>query len=123
MPNPNGDGTFRDTYLEIGLGSELVFDAPFADVSGEVGIERAGAILWHKQIASSEQNMCHSLVNLEHHHFKFDGHRQPGHIHIHFYGGDVLSFGEGIVLAEGDIAEVRFAGFCRARSGTQSAKR
>ena len=58
--------------------------------------------------------MCPILVNLEHHHFKFDGHCQPGQIHIHFYGADVLSFGEGIVLAEGDITEVRFAGFGRA---------
>lgn len=96
------------------LGPELVLDAPFADVSGEVSIERAGATLWRQQIASGEQNMCHSLGNLEHHHFKFDGHRQPGHIHIHFFGADVLSFGEGIVLTEGDITEVRFSGFGRA---------
>ena len=114
MPNPNGDGTLRDTYLAIGLGPEFVLDAPFADVSGEVSIERAGATLWRQQIASGEQNMCHSLGNLEHHHFKFDGHRQPGHIHIHFFGADVLSFGEGIVLTEGDITEVRFRGFGRA---------
>jgi hypothetical protein len=96
------------------LGPELVLDAPFADVSGEVRIERAGQTLWHKQIASGEQNMCHSLANLEHHHFKFDGHRRPGSIHIHFFGADVLSFGEGIVLTEGDITEVRFEGFGRA---------
>jgi hypothetical protein len=38
-----------------GLGPELVPDPPFADVSGEVGIERAGAIFWNKQIASGEQ--------------------------------------------------------------------
>lgn len=96
------------------LGPELVLAAPFADVSGEARIERAGETLWHKQIASGEQNMCHSLGNLEHHHFKFDGHRQPGSIHIHFFGADVLSFGEGVVLAEGDITEVRFEGFGRA---------
>jgi hypothetical protein len=96
------------------LGPELVLDAPFADVSGEVRIERAGATLWRKQIASGEQNMCHSLANLEHHHFKFSGHRQPDSIHVHFYGADALSFGEGIVLTEGDIAEVRFEGFGRA---------
>ena len=96
------------------LGPELVLDALFADVSGEVRIERAGQTLWHKQIASGEQNMCHSLANLEHHHFKFEGHRQPGSIHIHFFGADVLSFGEGIVLTQGDISEVRFEGFGRA---------
>ena len=96
------------------LGPELVLEAQFADVSGEVRIERAGQTLWHKQIASGEQNMCHSLNNLEHHHFKFDGHRQPGSIHVHFFGADVLSFGEGIVLTAGDITEIRFEGFGRA---------
>jgi hypothetical protein len=79
-----------------------------------VRIERDGAVLWQKPIRSGEENMCHSLSNLEHHHFKFDGHRQPGSVHVHFFGADVLSFGEGILLAEGDVMEVRFDGFGRA---------
>jgi hypothetical protein len=95
------------------LGPELVVGADFDDVQGEVHIERAGAVLWHRQIASGEQNMCHSLANMEHHHFKFAGHRQPGSIHIHFYGANALSFGDGIVLAEGDVMEVRFDGYGR----------
>jgi hypothetical protein len=96
------------------LGPELVLGAPFANISGNVSIERAGATFWHKEIASGEQNMCHSLANLEHHHFKFAGHRQPGSIHVHFYGADALSFGDNIALVEGDITEVRFEGFGRA---------
>ena len=96
------------------LGPELVIDPDFTDVYGEVRIERAGATLWHKRIASGEQNMCHSLANIEHHHFKFAGHRQPGSVHVHFFGANALSFGEGVVLQEGDIAEVRFDGFGRA---------
>jgi hypothetical protein len=96
------------------LGPELVLGAPFANISGNVSIERAGATLWHKEIASGEQNMCHSLANLEHHHFKFAGHRQAGSIHVHFYGADALSFGDNIALLEGDITEVRFEGFGRA---------
>ena len=95
------------------LGPELVLDADFSDVHGEVKIERAGKILWQKKIASGEDNMCHSLSNLEHHHFKFAGHRQPGSIHVHFFGADALSFGDGIILQDGDIAEVRFDGFGR----------
>ena len=51
-----------------------------------------------RQIASGEENMCHSLANMEHHHFKFAGHRQPGSVHVHFFGADALSFGEGVVL-------------------------
>ena len=77
-------------------------------------IERNGTMLWKKQIASGEENMCHSLANLEHHHFKFAGHRQPGNVHVHFYGADALSFGDGIVLREGDVTEVRFDGYGRA---------
>jgi hypothetical protein len=57
--------------------------------------------------------MCHSLQNIEHHHFKFDEHRQPGDIHVHFFGADCLSFGEGIRLANDDVVEVSFEGFGR----------
>jgi hypothetical protein len=96
------------------IGPELVIGGDFGDVQGEVRIERGGTTLWHRKIASGEQNMCHSLANLEHHHFKFAGHRQPGGVHIHFFGANALSFGEGIVLQEGDVAEIRFDGFGRA---------
>jgi hypothetical protein len=96
------------------LGPELVVDAPFKDVHGTVRIERDGGVIWDKAIASGEENMAHSLANLEHHHFKFSGHRQPGNIHVHFYGADSLSFGAGVVLQEGDVAEVAFEGFGRA---------
>ncbi len=96
------------------LGPELVVGATFHDVRGEVSIERGGEAVWHRQIASGEANMCHSLANMEHHHFKFAGHRQPGSVHIHFYGADALSFGEGVALRDGDVAVVRFDGFGRA---------
>lgn len=96
------------------LGPELVVDANFDNIHGEVRIERAGATLWQKSILTGEQNMCHSLANLEYHHFKFAGHRQPGQLHVHFFGADALSFGDSIVLRDGDVAEVRFQGFGRA---------
>jgi hypothetical protein len=51
---------------------------------------------------------------MEHHHFKFAGHRQPGSVHVHFYGADALSCSDGVVLRDGDVAEVRFDGFGRA---------
>ena len=77
------------------LGPELVIGADFTEVPGHVRIERGASTLWQKTIASGENNMAHSLANLEHHHFKFAGHRQPGSVHVHFYGADALSFGEG----------------------------
>jgi hypothetical protein len=58
--------------------------------------------------------MCHSLRNIEHHHFKFDTHRGPGDVHVHFLGADCLSFGEGIELRDSDVMQVRFEGFGRA---------
>jgi hypothetical protein len=57
--------------------------------------------------------MCHSLQNIEHHHFKFEGHRRPGDVHIHFFGTASLSFGDGVRLEDGDVMHVAVAGFGR----------
>jgi hypothetical protein len=95
------------------IGPELVVGAGFADVSGRVRIYRRDTVLWDKQIRTGEQNMCHSLANLEHHHFKFAAHRQPGRLHIHFMGADCLSYGEGVRLEAGDITEIQFENFGR----------
>jgi hypothetical protein len=96
------------------LGPELVVNAEFQSVPGEVAIERVGTRLWSKNIRSGEAEMCHSLRNIEHHHFKYETHRRPGDVHIHFMGADCLSFGENIQLADGDVMHVSFKGFGRA---------
>ena len=96
------------------LGPELVIDPEFNSVSGTVKIERAGNILWSKEIATGENEMCHSLANLEHHHFKFATHRRPGDVHVHYFGACALSFGDGVQLADGDEMEITFVGFGRA---------
>jgi len=95
------------------IGPELVVDAKFDDVPGKVSILRNSEPIWEKQIRTGEANMCHSLGNLEHHHFKFAAHRQAGTVHIHFIGADCLSFGEGIRLQSGDVTEITFADFGR----------
>jgi hypothetical protein len=95
------------------IGPELVIDARFDDVPGTVRISRNGEFIWEKEIRTGEFNMCHSLANLEHHHFKFAAHRQPGLVHIHFMGADCLSFGAGVSLKPGDLTEIQFAGFGR----------
>jgi len=95
------------------IGPELVVDPQFDDVPGSVKIFRDGQSIWEKQIRTGESNMCHSLANLEHHHFKFAAHRQPGTVHVHFMGADCLSFGENIRLQSGDVTEIQFAGFGR----------
>jgi hypothetical protein len=96
------------------VGPELVIGGGFQAVAGEAKILRGKQAIWQKAVATGEQNMCHSLANLEHHHFKFEGHRQPGDVHVHFYGADRLSFGDGVVLENGDWMEVRYEGFGRA---------
>ena len=95
------------------LGPELVVDPRFDSVPGTVVIERDGATLWSKEIVTGEANMCHSLRNVEQHHFKFESHRRPGDVHVHYFGACSLSFGEGVQLANGDVMQVRFEGFGR----------
>ncbi len=97
-----------------GLGPELAIDPEFAEVPVEVQIERSGKTIWAKSFRSGEQAMCHSLQNIEHHHFKFEGHRRPGDVHIHYFGTAALSFGDGVKLQEGDVMQVGVAGFGRA---------
>jgi hypothetical protein len=96
------------------IGPEVVIDPEFSSVEGEVAIQRQGRTLWSRPIRTGEMEMCHSLQNIEHHHFKFEPHRRPGDVHVHFFGADCLSFGEGIRLTDGDVMQVRFEGFGRA---------
>lgn len=95
------------------IGPELVVDAKFESISGEVSIARGGQPVWSKQIRTGEAEMCHNLQNIEHHHFKFVEHRQPGDVHVHFFGADCLSFGDGVRLANGDLMQIHFEEFGR----------
>jgi hypothetical protein len=96
------------------LGPELVVGADFHSVPGEAQIVRDWKIIWSKNIMTGEAEMCHSLANIEHHHFKFETHRRPGDAHVHYFGACALSFGDGVKLADGDVMRVSFAGFGRA---------
>ncbi|HZS54414.1 MAG TPA: AraD1 family protein [Bryobacteraceae bacterium] len=95
------------------IGPELVVGPSFDSAPGTVTIERQGKTLWSRDIRSGESAMSHTVANLEHHHFKVAGHRRPGDIHIHFFGADAFSFGEGIHLEDGDIMQVHFEGYGR----------
>jgi len=95
------------------LGPELVIGPQFDSVSGIVKIERVGKTFWSRKILTGESEMCHSLANIEHHHFKFETHRRPGDLHVHFFGACALSFGDGVQLADGDVMDISFAGFGR----------
>ena len=95
------------------VGPELVTDPAFDSVHGTVTIERDGAPIWTRSIATGEREMCHSLANIEHHHFKFDSHRHPGDVHVHYYGAAGLSFGDGVALRDGDVMVIQFEHFGR----------
>ncbi len=97
---------------QCSIGPELVIDPKFDDIRGLARVERNGSEIWRKEIATGETHMCHSLANMEHHHFKYAAHRQPSDVHIHFFGAGAFSFGE-IALQDGDVMEVAFDGFGR----------
>jgi hypothetical protein len=95
------------------FGPELSVAPDFQSVPGKVKIERDGKTIWSKDVCSGEREMTHSLANIEHHHFKFDSHRRPGDVHVHFFGAHSISFGDNVQVLDGDIAEVWFQGFGR----------
>ena len=96
------------------IGPELsIGEIDFDDVPGSVTILRSGEAIWRKEIWTGQKNMCHSAANLEHHHFKYAAHRRPGDVHIHFFGADAFSFGDGLTLLEGDIMDISFPRFGR----------
>ena len=106
--------TERHNYLwlahsklrQAALGPELLLGPPPAHVGGTSRILRDGAVLWEKPFVSGEDNMSHSLGNLEHHHFKYDLFCRPGDIHVHFFGTATLSFSDGVTTCEGDVFEI-----------------
>jgi hypothetical protein len=82
-------------------------------VKGQARIERAGETIWSGPLASGEPWMCHSVANLEHHHFKHAEHRRAGDVHVHFFGADLFSFKDRLKLQDGDVMVVSFDGFGR----------
>ncbi|WP_291961862.1 AraD1 family protein [Chelatococcus sp.] len=95
------------------FGPELRLGPAPADIRGTSRIRRNGAVLWEKPFLTGEDNMSHSLANLEHHHFKYPEHRVPGDLHIHYFGTATLSFADGIRAEAGDVFEIEAPDFGR----------
>jgi hypothetical protein len=93
------------------IGPELVLDAEFHDVAGSVAVERRGTPIWCKEIRTGEKHTAFRLEQIEQHHFEFQPHRIPGDVHVHFLGGSVSSYGDGVVLDEGDQVVIQWEGF------------
>jgi hypothetical protein len=75
-------------------------------LSGISRIRRDGRVIWEKEFLSGEKNMCHTLENLEYHHFKYAQFLRPGDAHVHFFGTATLSFADGLSTQEGDAFEI-----------------
>lgn len=89
------------------LGPELLVGDLPGDVQGVSRIRRGKDVIWEKSFLSGEQNMAHSIANLEAHHFKYALFRRPGDVHVHFFGTATLSFSEGVRTQKGDVFEIQ----------------
>lgn len=87
-------------------GPELVTGDLPQHLVGTSRIIRDGQVIWEKEFLSGEDNMCHSIENLEYHHFKYHQFLQPGDIHVHYFGTATLSFADGIKTQLGDQFEI-----------------
>ena len=80
-----------------------------AGTSRVIGVD--GAIRWSKPFLSGEQNMSHTIANLEYHHFKYPLFQRPGAVHIHFFGTATLSFADNVSVQAGEAFEIEAAVF------------
>ncbi|MEI9943410.1 MAG: AraD1 family protein [Chitinophagaceae bacterium] len=99
---------------QCSIGPELVISKDFEAFEGTVSVMRKEETIWTSDVKTGEKNMSHSLENIEHHQFKYKGHRIPLQAHVHFYGADAFSFGNGIKLQDGDLMRVQWNGMGRA---------
>ena len=107
--------TERQNYLWLAhsklrpasLGPELLVGELPLDIQGVSRIRRGRKVIWERAFLSGEQNMAHSIANLEAHHFKYRLFRRPGDVHVHFFGTATLSFSEGVRTQKGDVFEIQ----------------
>jgi hypothetical protein len=106
--------TERQNYLylahsklrQCSVGPELRTGSLPDSLEGRSRIVRNGRVLWERPFLTGEANMCHSLANLEYHHFKYAAHCRPGDVHLHFFGTATLSFSDGVQAQPGDRFEI-----------------
>jgi len=107
---------------QCSFGPELRTGPLPAAVTGRSRIRRGNEIVFDKPFLSGEDNMSHTIANLESHHFKYPGFRRPGDVHVHFFGTATLSFSAGVKTENGDIFEIEADAFLfPLRNGLSSA--
>ena len=95
------------------FGPELLIGELPADIRGEVRVERDGKPIWQAPFLTGEDNMSYRIASLEHHHFKYELFRQPGDVHVHFFGTATISRNAGIETQPGDRFVIQAPGFGR----------
>jgi hypothetical protein len=107
--------TERQNYLYLahsklrncGVGPALLVGELPAHVAGVSRIlDKEGKVRWEKAFVSGEQNMSHTIANLEYHHFKYGLFNRPGDVHIHFFGTATLSFADSVQVQAGETFEI-----------------
>lgn len=88
------------------FGPELRLGPLPAHVEGRSRILRGDAVIFDQQFLSGEENMSHTIANLEHHHFKYAPFRRPGDLHVHMFGTATLSFAAQLTARPGDVFEI-----------------
>lgn len=78
------------------FGPELLLGDLPDSILGLSRITRKGRKRWEKPFLTGEENMSHSIANVEFHHFKHDQFLVPGDVHVHYFGTATVSFSEGI---------------------------
>ncbi|RBP86112.1 hypothetical protein DFO80_1218 [Rhodobacter sp. 140A] len=88
------------------FGPELRLGPLPAHVEGRSRILRGDAVIFDQPFLSGEENMSHTIANLEHHHFKYAPFRRPGDLHVHMFGTATLSFAAQLTARPGDVFEI-----------------
>ena len=96
---------------QCSFGPELRTGPLPAAITGRSRIRRGNEVVFDKPFLSGEENMSHTVANLEAHHFKYEGFRRPGDVHVHFFGTATLSFSAGVRTEEGDVFEIEADAF------------
>ncbi len=95
------------------IGPEIAIDGEFSDVHGAVRIERDGKRLWSKEVTTGSPLTQFSLDEIASSLFRYDSHRIPGDAHVHYLGGSVCSYNEGVRMNAGDQVVIEWNGFGR----------
>jgi hypothetical protein len=91
---------------DCSLGPELLLGELPSEIRGHTRIHRSGRVVWEEEFLFGENNMSHSIANLEHYHFRYPMFRRPGDLHAYFFGADAMSYASSIKTEPGDEFEI-----------------